>query len=157
MATLSVTPKKEGKEIFFPKHRNCWQKKFLQYLFLQFSTLDMLFCGRNLCNLCQFLFFLINHQVFCKINILQLCWTNFEIEIYNLCRNFFHKNEENCYLRFIKSYSFHEKHTNNAQLLRKFIVQCFRMMNPKNKFHKTFFHKQFLSVRQASREFLKRD
>ena len=144
MSTLPVTPKKEDKENYFLKQTNCWQKKFLQYLFVQFSTPDMLFCGRNLCNFYQQLwFFLAHHQVFCKINILQLCWTNFEIEIYNLCRRFFQKNEDICYFRFKKSYSFQGKHTKNAQVLQKFILQCFRVMNSKNKFSKTFFHNFF--------------
>ena len=56
IATLPKTPKKEGKENYFPKPKKknkkikCWQEKCLQYLFLRFS---MLSCGRNLCNLYQ--------------------------------------------------------------------------------------------------------
>ena len=51
MATVPVTPKKEGKEIYFSQQKNCWQKKFS--VFLRFSTPDMLFCGKNLFNLCK--------------------------------------------------------------------------------------------------------
>ena len=42
----------------------------------------------------------------------------------------------------------------NALVLQKSVLQCSRVMNPKNKFSKTF-HKQFLSVRPVSREHFK--
>ena len=32
MATVPVTPKKEGKEDYFLQRRNCWQKKFFSIL-----------------------------------------------------------------------------------------------------------------------------
>ena len=53
MVTLPVTQNKEGNENYFPKRKNCWQNKFLQYLFMRYSTPDTLFCGRNLYNLYQ--------------------------------------------------------------------------------------------------------
>ena len=58
------------------------------------------------------LFFLVNIQVFLKNKYPSSIMLNkFFFEIYKLCKNFLQKNEDNCYLRFIKSNSFQRKDT----------------------------------------------
>lgn len=108
-------------------------------------------CINNCYSFCSFilvinlLFFLVNIQVFLKNKYpSSIMWNKFFFEIYKLCKNFLQKNEDNCYLRFIKSNIFQRKHTDIV--LKEFILQCVRVMNSKTKLSKTF----ITSFRKAS-------
>ena len=73
MAAVPATPKKEGKENYYPQQRNCWQKFFL-IIYLFDSVAQICRFVEGIYSICTNNCYFVNHKVYCKINIpLQLC------------------------------------------------------------------------------------
>ena len=101
----------------------------------------------------KLLFFLVNIQVFLENKYPSSIMLNkFFFEIYKLCKNFLQKNEDNCYLRFIKSNSFQRKDTDMCW--KNLFCNVLGWWIPKLNSAKLSL---LLSVRQASGEYFKRD